>query len=354
MKTLWKPFRPVAMSHWIRNLRKNFLWIAGGGASTALILISCATSGHTMMAPPSIPGATFVGSEECAQCHENIVRDFKTADHARLQAKGPNAVNMGCESCHGPGSKHVEAGGGAGTIINPNKSPETCFQCHLDKKAQFSMPFAHPVLEGKMSCSDCHNPHKGSAMKGGGTQLASMNETCIAVPHPAARPVRLPARRRPRGLRLLPQPARFREPEDAHRAQCEPVPEVPLPGPARCRHRQTEHRWPQSRQFPRPRHLLDCGLSRRCPRFECERPPPPLIKLNILNHMKRKYFNGKAGLATTIRMGCAAAICMIPAQVFAGATEAPAAPAPVEEIEPATNWIDLTVGGASSVATRGL
>jgi predicted CXXCH cytochrome family protein len=179
MKTMWKSFRPLALSHWIRNLRQNFLWLAGGGASAALILISCATSGRTMMAPPSIPGATFVGSEECAQCHEKTVRDFKTADHAKLQAKGPNAKDMGCESCHGPGSKHVEAGGGAGTIVNPKKSSETCFQCHLDTKAQFSMPFAHQVLNGKMSCSDCHDPHKGSAHKGGGTSIARANETCM-------------------------------------------------------------------------------------------------------------------------------------------------------------------------------
>ena len=179
MKTSWNPLRPMTSGHWIRSLRKNALWVAGGGASLAVILISCANSGRTLMAPPSIPGATFVGSEECATCHEDTVRDFKTADHARLQAKGENAVNMGCESCHGPGSLHVEAGGGAGTIINPEKSPDTCYQCHLDKKAQFSMPFAHPVENGKMSCSDCHSPHKGSAMKGGGTQIASMNDTCI-------------------------------------------------------------------------------------------------------------------------------------------------------------------------------
>ena len=106
------------------------------------------------------------------------MRDFKTADHAKLMAKGPNAVDMGCESCHGAGSKHVEAGGGAGTIINPDESPETCFQCHLDTKAQFMLPFSHPVLNGKMSCSECHDPHKGSAIKGGGTQLHGRNETC--------------------------------------------------------------------------------------------------------------------------------------------------------------------------------
>lgn len=179
MKTAWKLPTSSTVSRWIRQSQGNLLWIGGAGASAALILMSCATTGRTMMAPPSIPGATFVGSSECSQCHEKTVRDFKTADHAKLQAKGKNAVDMGCESCHGPGSKHVEAGGGAGTIINPQKSPETCFQCHLDKKAEFSLPYAHQVLNGKMSCSDCHDPHKGNAIKGGGTQLNGKNETCF-------------------------------------------------------------------------------------------------------------------------------------------------------------------------------
>ncbi len=112
-----------------------------------------------------------------------LSRDFRTADHAKLQAKGENAIDMGCESCHGPGSKHKEAGGGAGTIVNPKKSPETCFQCHLDKKAEFMLPYSHPVLSGKMTCGDCHDPHKGSAIKGGGTQLNGKNETCpSAIP----------------------------------------------------------------------------------------------------------------------------------------------------------------------------
>ncbi len=133
--------------------------------------MSCATS-RTLMAPPSIPGATFVGTKECATCHEKLVRDFRSADHAKLQAKGANAKDLGCESCHGPGSKHVEAGGGKGTIVNPKKSPETCFQCHLDKKGEFSMPYSHPVLAGKMSCGDCHDPHKG------GTNTARTNDAC--------------------------------------------------------------------------------------------------------------------------------------------------------------------------------
>ena len=153
--------------------RRRLGWAGAGCVGLTLILLSCSSfdTNRTILAPPSIPGAEFVGSDACDACHSEIVRDFRTATHARLQAKGDNSKEMGCESCHGPGSKHVEAGGGAGSIINPRKSPETCFQCHLEVRAKFQLPHRHPVLEGKISCVDCHNPHKGRAMKGGDASL---------------------------------------------------------------------------------------------------------------------------------------------------------------------------------------
>jgi predicted CXXCH cytochrome family protein len=157
---------------------RNWLLIAGLSA-WGLLIVSCVSTDRTMVAPPQIAGANFVGSKQCAQCHSDITSHFAGATHANLVAEGSNAKETGCESCHGPGSLHVKSGGAAGTIINPRKSPETCFQCHLDKRAQFSLPNSHPVLAGHMSCTDCHDPHRGSAVPTGGTQISVTNQTCI-------------------------------------------------------------------------------------------------------------------------------------------------------------------------------
>lgn len=131
---------------------------------------------------PSILGANFVGSEECSLCHEDVTGSFHSASHARITMRDENGMDISCEACHGPGSLHSENGGEIlGQIINPGKDPEACFQCHLDKQGSFHLPSAHPVLEGRISCTDCHDPHQGQgqAIKGGGTALFSENETCF-------------------------------------------------------------------------------------------------------------------------------------------------------------------------------
>jgi predicted CXXCH cytochrome family protein len=157
---------------------KNTL-VFGAITLWGLLLVACVSVNRSVVAPPEVAGAKFVGSQACAECHENITTGFASASHAKMMAPGDHAKDIGCESCHGAGSLHTKSGGGAGTIINPGNKPETCFQCHLDKRGEFSLPHTHPVLAGQMSCSDCHNPHKGDAITESNTGMAALNESCL-------------------------------------------------------------------------------------------------------------------------------------------------------------------------------
>ena len=123
--------------------------------------------------------ATYVGMDVCATCHEKEVKEYKLSTHARIKIKDDTTGAEGCEICHGPGSVHVDNGGGLGTMINPKKDPEICFTCHTDKKMQFRLPYHHPVLEGKMSCTDCHDAHGIDVMPWTATSDEGMNEVCF-------------------------------------------------------------------------------------------------------------------------------------------------------------------------------
>ena len=133
------------------------------------------------LAAPTSEKAEYVGSETCATCHAKQMQEFKRSTHARIAIRDEKVQGQGCEMCHGPGSLHVAAGGGRGIggIINPRKDPSPCFACHLDKKAEFRLPFHHPVLEGKMSCADCHSAHGEEVRPWSATTLADVNEACF-------------------------------------------------------------------------------------------------------------------------------------------------------------------------------
>jgi predicted CXXCH cytochrome family protein len=158
------------------------------GAVT-LLLNSCSSMSLTVMAPPEVPGAHYVGNKACLDCHPSYVRHFPASPHARVRLDHTDA-DSGCESCHGPGSKHVEAGGGRGKfIVNPGKDPDVCFQCHLDTQAQFHLPQRHPVIEGRMSCTACHDPHGTDIFKpAGGLAMARLNESCAQCHREQAQP----------------------------------------------------------------------------------------------------------------------------------------------------------------------
>jgi len=104
-----------------------------------------------------------VANGQCLTCHKS---DAKRShwDGSIHQARG-----VACASCHAVHSAHDK-------VRDKVTQPEVCFTCHKEQRTQINKPSHHPIPEGKMSCSDCHNPH-GSV----GPKLMkrdSVNDTC--------------------------------------------------------------------------------------------------------------------------------------------------------------------------------
>lgn len=168
----------------------------GSRKPTALLLL--VFGGVALGQDQKQPGK--IGNTVCLTCHDMQAAYARTA-HAAAE----------CESCHGAGSKHADEGGGNiigfrnGTAreatsqclschgkeaelsafhraahgrsnlscvschqVHPerpsfgllkSREQELCASCHGASAAQFRKPFRHPVQEGAMKCSDCHNPH---------------------------------------------------------------------------------------------------------------------------------------------------------------------------------------------------
>jgi DmsE family decaheme c-type cytochrome len=99
----------------------------------------------------------------CLTCHD---RDAKNA----LWRGSPHeSADMACSSCH---KVHTHRD----KVLAKSTQADTCFDCHKDQRAQIRRPSHHPIPEGKMTCSDCHNAH-GSA----GPKLvtrSNTNDTC--------------------------------------------------------------------------------------------------------------------------------------------------------------------------------
>lgn len=103
-------------------------------------------------------------NDSCLACHAgDKLMHWNGSIHARR--------DVPCSDCHRMHAAQDPA-------TTREKLPEMCMSCHKEKRAQFARPNHHPVPEGQMICTDCHNPH-GSA----GPKLMakdSVNETCYS------------------------------------------------------------------------------------------------------------------------------------------------------------------------------
>jgi len=92
----------------------------------------------------------YLGEKFCLECHEEY-GDMKSSDlHAEIS----------CETCHGPGWKHVEEPEPENITLPEGRA--FCGLCHSLNAARLTDNVAQVDLKehntGKQ-CLDCHNPH---------------------------------------------------------------------------------------------------------------------------------------------------------------------------------------------------
>jgi predicted CXXCH cytochrome family protein len=159
------------------------LLLLGAAAGLALLVLACATKTRMDATAGArlVQGADYVGKRACAMCHPERVAGFDRALHSgiRTPTGRKSEIDTICESCHGPGSLHLEAGGGRDTYIaDPTETPRACFQCHRSVQTRFFQKHRHPVRQGKVSCSDCHDPHGADIHSPAGTRMSREQAVC--------------------------------------------------------------------------------------------------------------------------------------------------------------------------------
>jgi DmsE family decaheme c-type cytochrome len=115
-----------------------------------------------------------VRSGVCLTCHEN------QPGRAMWASGVHRKKDVSCSDCHTTHGYARTAKGYGTTLTGLGYSPtweyQTCGKCHLDIKAQVNRRSHHPIIEGRVTCSSCHQPH--GTMDQYMIRAASTNQLC--------------------------------------------------------------------------------------------------------------------------------------------------------------------------------
>ena len=118
-------------------------------------------------ATPAPQATGLVGDATCATCHDGEEKALHQTLHGKAQnARTPAAKNgQACETCHGPGQKHVDSGKKEDILrfnaMSARDVNATCLSCHTKS--------AHTNWQGGMhdarnlSCATCHSVHRAQS-----------------------------------------------------------------------------------------------------------------------------------------------------------------------------------------------
>jgi DmsE family decaheme c-type cytochrome len=114
----------------------------------------------------------------CLQCHN------QSSPTMAWHSSTHSLYGVACTDCHNPHphtTPQVVTNVSHTSIARPKRmpmavdEPNVCFKCHPKTYAEISLPSHHPIKEGKMVCSECHDGH-GQAK--GNLRETTINQVC--------------------------------------------------------------------------------------------------------------------------------------------------------------------------------
>jgi predicted CXXCH cytochrome family protein len=126
----------------------------------------------------------------CLTCHGTQLPRFAHSEHARegvscwqchaavLHAGAPEPAEASASIASGA---TFEMPGDAALVSAHRRRGEVqrCYQCHGEIAADFLLQFHHPVPEGQMGCTDCHEVHREDVQ----SAADRGNERCLSCHH---------------------------------------------------------------------------------------------------------------------------------------------------------------------------
>ncbi|MGE0593404.1 MAG: DmsE family decaheme c-type cytochrome [Vicinamibacterales bacterium] len=174
---------------WLAGLSMLALVLAAGSVTTQTAAAAGSLSGGPD-ASPAIPLAQaadegYLGSETCLACHDDPGAAYRASVHANPAHPGAPAAGRGCESCHGPGARHLEDPSVENSIrrfdrTSPGEASLACLTCHAAAAGtpETAMWAGSSHDARNLSCTTCHSVHAPASTAG---QLRAASEGALCA-----------------------------------------------------------------------------------------------------------------------------------------------------------------------------